>query len=151
MTFTVFPLLCSLLALVAAWLAWRFASDAALESLELRKARADIAAHGAVLQQLGQQIQKLRGQFFAFKQQVEDDDGEYPHTDARIAPTETQLEFCENWQTARKEGPLSPAAKCECTYCATQRAARRSVRASLLPPTVAAQARMIEDVANGRE
>lgn len=153
MAFTLFAALCALVALLGAWYSWGSAGDAHLAANELRAMRAQVKAQEATIDTLGNQLQKLRGQFFAFKKQVEDeadgDGGEYADTLARIAPAEDQV--CDNWKLARIEGPNSPAAKCECAYCNAQRQSRRAVRSALLPSTVAAQARMIEDVADGRE
>lgn len=38
---------------------------------------------------------------------------------------------CGNWAIAQREGPLSEAAKCECSYCEAKRADRARRRASM--------------------
>ena len=39
---------------------------------------------------------------------------------------------CDNWCLAQLEGPRSPAAECQCTYCLTQRASRAREKARIL-------------------
>lgn len=51
-----------------------------------------------------------------------------------LVPTEPDgraRDVCENWSRAQSEGPLSPAARCECAYCQAQRENRAKRRASM--------------------
>jgi hypothetical protein len=52
---------------------------------------------------------------------------------------------CEQWFIAKKEGPLSKAAKCECAYCTSMRAARDAARRALVPRGANAQAKWTKE------
>lgn len=118
----------------------------------LQLLRGEITGHSNALDNLTAQVQKLRGQFFAFKASVEDS-AEDPAPDElpRNLASFTAAPFCENYGRAQLEGPLSAAAKCECGYCAEMRGRRDATRRALIPKTAAAQARHAKEAANGKE
>jgi len=88
---------------------------------------------------LRRELRKLSGKFYATLAQIEDE----PDDDAaaeQIDAGRTDWAVCQNWTDAKQAGPQSEAAKCECLFCLSQRAARAQLRGSLVPKTVGAQA-----------
>ena len=92
----------------------------------LRRSVGRIAALEAETDVLAKQIQKLRGKFYASHAVSETSEI------AQVIPTAL---VCENWQTAQRDGPSSPAAMCECVYCSAKRAERDAFRARVVPKT----------------
>lgn len=116
------------------WLTVSKARTAADECASIRMARGRLIANEAAIETLAAQFRKLQGKFYKRQQQEreeEDVDEERDQFEAK------QLGFegivCENWMIAKREGPNSKAATCECDYCNYQREARRHARATLLP------------------
>jgi len=126
----------------------------------LRACIGRITSMEGTLDSLTQQLQKLRGQFYAFKSAVEDgaypveNDPPYPHYSERKEQPRLFADsppVCENYARAQVEGPQSTAARCDCNYCADMRHRRDEVRKALIPKTAAAQARRTKEAANGQE
>lgn len=110
------------------------ARTAADECASIRMARGRLIANEAAIETLAAQFRKLQGKFYKRVQQEREEE---PVEEERARFEENQLSFegivCENWMIAKREGPSSTAATCECDYCAYQREARRQARAILLP------------------
>lgn len=135
---TVTALIAALAAVLFALHAHKAASRCETHANRLRGALGTIKGHDGAIDSLTQQLQKLRGQFHAFKAQ---------HEHAELPPVETYApelrrhepaSFCANYGQAQIEGPLSPAAQCECGYCEEMRERRRAFRAAEVPRTVVA-------------
>lgn len=111
--------------LAAAVFTFYAAKQAVNSALDLEKSRAKIAALEAAFDSLTAQHLKLRGAFYQFRWQTEQeqapDDG-----DAPVRPDGSSRDVCENWRTAQLEGPYSVAASCECDYCTAMRERRRA-------------------------
>ena len=147
---TISTVLSFLGALISAAIAWRmqgtcqmtFAAEKRVERevAKLQATTARVSSLEAENSSLLMQLQKLRGQFFAFKSAVEDQD--LP----TIQEVERQYEaeravpgFCGLYGQAQIEGPMSPAARCDCGYCVEMRARRERSRIELVPKTAKAQ------------
>jgi len=116
--------------------------------------RSAVTGNTAELEGLKAQVQKLRGQFFAFKQAFEDGPSElFREADERSRADLHLLHkplpgVCENYQRAQVDGPRSDAAKCECAYCEEMRLRRALARGELIPKTAAAQAARAKEASN---
>jgi len=85
------------------------------------------------------QVQKLRGQFHAYKA------ANAPPYECVVdrAPERSEINqdfFCENYAQAQVSGPSSEFASCQCTYCMAMRARREASRQALVPKTAQGQA-----------
>lgn len=149
MLFTALSTLLAIVCGLCAWIALRASERAEAASLDIRQSKGLIVANTASCDSLLTQLQKLRGSFFAFKAAIEDGayppPPAYPLTDARFAPAP----LCENYAKAQADGPMSPAARCDCGYCAEMRARRDAARDALIPKTAAGQAAMARENARG--
>lgn len=160
MTAVLFTGLCTaILGAFFAFVAWRHSEAARNHHLlvdralaKLLQLRGQIAGHDSALTSQLAQLQKLRGQFYALKAALED-----PSPPPPPPPDSQQRLFadtpplCENWNLAQREGPLSPAARCDCNYCAEMRHRRDLARKELIPKTAAAHARRTNEAAHGQE
>lgn len=141
---TVFTLLFATGALVCALHAWKSASRCELHASRLRAAVGRITGLEGSVESLTQQLQKLRGQFYALKQRVNDEppDDEYgPDADNPVMVARAEAkgplpDFCANYGQAQIEGPLSKPAQCQCGYCEEMRRRRSEFRAAKIPATV---------------
>lgn len=126
-------------ALICALHAWKSASRCELHASRLRGAVGRIAGQEAHTDSLTQQLQKLRGQFYALKQRIDD---EPPPELAPVSIDDTGnlfspvAAFCANYGKAQIEGPQSAAAACKCGYCVEMRQRRAEFRAAKIPATV---------------
>lgn len=95
--------------------------------------RGQVAGLEASIMGLDAKHQKLAGRVYAdeYWRGKREDQPELQPAAPAIAGT-----TCENWTTAQRDGPQSPAAKCECAYCESRRAARAAARATLKPPAM---------------
>ena len=148
-------LICSL---VAAGVAAFFALDARRHAVRcethtnrMRASQGRITGLEGSTESLLQQLQKLRGQFHAFKAAVEDGPAELfrardPEPVNYPAPRDPRngqtYDICPNYVTAQQEGPSSDAALCECSYCMAVREQRARFRAEAIPRTAQGQAKL---------
>lgn len=143
---TIVAVLASALAVIYAFACARERVECEKYANALREARAIITGLEGAFVSVNGQLQKLRGQFFAFKAEVEQT--ALPLADATVqglqetAARHENLLQCENWRTAQVEGPKSPAAACDCVYCETMRQARSAFRAAVVPKTAQAQSKL---------
>lgn len=162
MLFTTFVIYFALvLCALCVWASYRHVSDAANIVHDVRTSRGRLISNEAAIESLTAQLQKLRGQFHAFKVNVEDTViADYhlqpdPHDAIRVpvpgVPGASTAPYCENYGLAQREGPRSEAASCECGYCVEMRARRSMVKAALIPKTASEQAKHAKDAANGQE
>jgi len=117
----------------------------------LTSLRTLVSSTAAELDNLRMQVQKLRGQFFAFKQAVEDGPAEMFEEVSAKAPAGWDHGLpilCENYHRAQVDGPLSQAAKCDCAYCVEMRERRARARSELIPKTASAQAAKAKEASN---
>lgn len=130
------------------------------EIAKLAAQKAKTLAHDEQIDSLNRQLQRLRGQFHAFRAEhelVPEIDETHGQGDANERPSLTvaqqlaaqQMHPCENYTAAQREGPFSAAAKCECNYCTLKRLERASTRERLIPKTAAAQAKLARDNSHG--
>lgn len=139
---------CSLLLLIATMYAASVAIGAATRAGRtadrLRSAMATISGLEASTESLTQQLQKLRGTFYAFKAAVEEPQPtvDYDESGNFYPPEPAPGQICENFRVAQLEGPTSPAAQCDCGYCAAMRQAREQLRARAVPRTATGQAKL---------
>lgn len=157
MLLTIIAYFALLLCGLCVWAAFRHAERAHDSAQELRNSRGRIIAAEGSLESLNLQLQRLRGQFHAFKTAIEDGPAQLfePRETYAADPIAThnlvpKAPFCENYGRAQVEGPRSPAASCECGYCVEMRERRRLTKEALLPKGAAAQARHAKEAA-GRE
>lgn len=127
-----------------AYMAYTFVQRCETVANRLRASTGRITGLEGSVDSLTQQLQKLRGTFYAFKAAAEPpdfadfDDHKRPNP---VVP-EVRSPFCANYGQAQIEGPLSPAARCECGYCEEMRQRRSELRARHVPKTAQGQARM---------
>jgi hypothetical protein len=95
----------------------------------LRRSLGRIAAVEAELDVLGKQLHKLRGKFYANRNE------EQEKAAIEIARPFVGGLTCENWIAAQRDGPRSAAATCVCDYCNAKRAERDAFRARVVPKT----------------
>lgn len=112
-----------------AFLARQSADRAVHSEHRLAIMRGQVAGLEAAMMGLDAKHQKLAGRVYA---------DEYwrgkPDRQPELEPTNPagdSYDICENWQTAQRDGPSSPAAGCECAYCNAKRADRAARRAKL--------------------
>lgn len=139
---------CSLLLLIATMYAASVAIGAATRAGRtadrLRSAMATISGLEASAESLTQQLQKLRGTFYAFKAAVEEPQfaADDPPPDPAPGATRADSRGCDNFRIAQLEGPDSRAAQCDCGYCNAMRRAREELRARAVPRTATGQAKL---------
>lgn len=100
-------------------------NDCQLVSTAFRDDRARLTSLERDVDALRRELRKLGGRFYALAAELEE-----PEPNPVGVITETSP-VCENWSTAQREGPLSPAAQCACAYCERRRAERAARRANL--------------------
>jgi hypothetical protein len=110
--FTGCALICALVAFVAA-------RQCRVHEDNMHRAMGRLSAVEAEAAQLTSQIMKLRQKLYY-----------RDHREKHDEPSESAV--CENYARAQLEGPLSKAAKCDCTYCFERRQARKSPAPALL-------------------
>lgn len=125
---------CSIFTLgLCAFFAWQ-AKDAAANARHsehrLAVMRGQVAGMEAALAGLDAKHQKLAGRVYADEYWRGKRD-EQPELQPLDPTTFRNLPECENWRTAQRDGPSSPAAGCECAYCNERRADRAARRAKL--------------------
>lgn len=131
--FTVLSLCASCLASVMALLARKSADNAAHSEHRLAIMRGQVRGLEVSVAAVDDGLRKLRGRVYADqywngkREEQPELEPHVPHTDRWNDPTKT----CDNWATAQREGPGSPAAGCECEYCNSRRADRAARRAKL--------------------
>ena len=124
---------CSIVALIGCFLSFtraqRVCDEASMwartsqhHADELRKALDRLTVAEREVEALRRELRKLAGKFYATVAELEEPE---PQPMAALNPV------CENWAMAQQEGPLSPAALCECNYCQARRQERIARRASL--------------------
>lgn len=134
--------LCTVFALFglvgSVYFAWRAGTSADACEKHAKAAalqRAKVVGLEGALDSLHSQHLKLRGQFHAFKAQLDQDELPLIESDVqalkgRLDPTPRFDNPCENYLVAQRDGPTSPAAQCECVFCEQMRAQRRDFRAA---------------------
>lgn len=129
--FTVFALFAAVLCSVCAYVARESAQRAAHSEHRLSIMRGQVAGLEAALMGLDAKHQKLAGRVYADEfwrgKRLNQPDLALDGVDAAADAALT----CENWKRAQLEGPMSPAAKCECAYCENRREVRAQRRASM--------------------
>lgn len=132
--FTVFALLCMLVAAYCAWHAHESAHAALHSEHRLAIMRGQVAGLEAAMTALDSKHAKLAGRVYA---------DEYwrgkPSKQPELQPAADEPigGACENWTAAQQKGPLSTEAQCMCEYCTSKRDARARARATLRPPAMA--------------
>ena len=119
-------------------LAFRARNECDDVETNMRRSLGRIAALEAELDVCQRQLQKLRGKLYGDKQNTDE------KLQTEIARPFTSGIVCENWSTAQRDGPRSPAAQCECDYCTAKRAERELTRARLIPKTAKERADAID-------
>lgn len=134
----------------------RHSEDAERSAESLRHMRAKLISLDAAFESLEAQHKKLNGRFYALRQELDfegaDAESEASTMERRREgswnalrggplPLDAQT-VCEQWAIAQRDGPHSPAARCECAYCTERRAHRERQRNALVPKTVQGQAEM---------
>lgn len=122
------------LSTVACVVAVAFAIDARVSAAHAHSARIRLEAQRGKLIGLEHATEALRDWLQRLQGKV---------SSMRVAPMGSQeapepasagpYEVCENWLTAKREGPGSAAASCECAFCVDARAKRAALRGELLP------------------
>lgn len=132
--------------LAAWWFALRASADADFAEKEAKRcdkranelveALARLHAVEGELKTLGSQHRRLSGRFYKHLDQIAlNDPGDDFARDTPARPAPSAAPFCANYGQAQVEGPTSPAARCECAYCAEMRLRREQFRSEVLPKT----------------
>lgn len=141
----------ALVALVGCFLAFtrsqRYADDAHAAyqraeavALKLRAERDRVTVLERDTEALRRELRKLGGKFYAsIRDQVVPVD---ELLDEPVRPISPPGVVCENWLRAKLDGPMSPAASCECDYCTNARELRRAFRQTVVPKTAQGQAEL---------
>lgn len=104
-----------------AWVAGLNAEKAAHSEHRLSIMRGQVKGLEVAVVALDEQLNKLRGHVYVARRKDRQDE----------LPRVPEGGECENWRTAQRDGPSSPAAGCECEYCNARRADRAQRRANL--------------------
>lgn len=129
--------------------------DAAAEASKLRAMIGRLVALEGAHESLGAQHRKLSGRFYAY---IAEDHQAEPEPQGATYATDplathnliANSRTCENYAVAQREGPLSPAASCECDYCVGRRRERDELRQKLPRGTHADRVRAIEAASRGQ-
>lgn len=122
--FTTLSTVVMLIACVAAVSSRNAMDHAQREGKRLGALRARVLSMEAQIEALTHQHKKLSGRFYASLVERE------PEIEATPAPAG---DVCQNWVDAKRSGPRSEPASCECDYCTAQRMQRARARAELVP------------------
>lgn len=128
MLFTALSVLALALSAIFAHLARESADRAAHSEHRLAIMRGQVAGLEAAMMGLDAKHQKLAGRVYADEYWRGKSDKQ-----PELQPDDRwgSLVECQNWLTAQRDGPSSPAAGCECEYCNSRRADRAARRAKL--------------------
>lgn len=177
---TFFALAAALVCAACAWSAWQavvrcadLLRGCAAEQRKLQAQTASIIKLEGATANVADQLNRLRGKFYASQREVEPDDAREPRSppcpecgrtncdggeqdcaavrrrpaslQAPCDPAGNSRDICANWALAQSDGPESAAARCECAYCDQMRAERKRLKGELLPKTQPERIRAIKD------